>query len=110
MPQPPIPITSLDDPRVELYRNVRDRDLYGRGGVFIAETEMVVKRLLATPQRLQSVLVTEPRYEAMRTMLGALPDDVPVYLADLETMCDIAGFHVHRGVLAVDAGEHLAAR
>ncbi len=101
MSQQPIPISSLNDPRIDLYRNVRDRDLYGRGGVFLAETEMVVKRLLATPHRLRSLLLSPTRYEAMKQLLDALPDDIPIFVAELETMCEIAGFHVHRGVLAI---------
>ena len=37
---PVIPIDSLDDPRVALYRNLKDRELERRGHHFIAEGAM----------------------------------------------------------------------
>lgn len=101
MPPPVIRIESVHDPRVELYHNIRDRDLYGRENVFIAESELVIRRLLPTAHRLRSLLLTPPRYEVMRDVLQELPDSIPVYIADLGVLCQIAGFHVHRGALAV---------
>jgi len=96
----PIEITHLDDPRVELFSDVRDKDLRGREKVFMAETELVLRRLLENPARIHAVLLGRTRFAALEPALGRLPDDVPVYVADLDLMTGIAGFHVHRGVLA----------
>ncbi|MCH2138714.1 MAG: RNA methyltransferase [Phycisphaerales bacterium] len=93
-------IDTADDPRVDVYRDVRDRDLRGREGLFMAESEMVVRRLLRTPERLQSIFLSPPRLEAMRDVLHDMPDAVAVYTAPLDVMTAIAGFHIHRGVLA----------
>lgn len=101
MPAEPITITSIDDPRIESFRDVRDRDLYSRGGVFVAESEAVIRRLLHAPQRFVSLLLSPLRYESLREDLSALDENVPIYLTDLETMGGIAGFHVHRGALAI---------
>jgi len=101
MPQPPVTIESIHDARVELYRNIRDRDLYGREGVFIAESEMVIRRLLPVAHRFRSLLLTPARYKSLRQQLNVLDDSVPVYLAELDVLCAIAGFHVHRGALAI---------
>lgn len=101
MPASPLEITSLDDPRVELYRNVRDRDLQGRDHVFVAESELVIRRLLQARRRMHSLLLTRGKYEALREDVARVPESVPVYVAGLELMCAIAGFHVHRGALAV---------
>ncbi|MCH2135540.1 MAG: RNA methyltransferase [Phycisphaerales bacterium] len=100
-------IESRDDPRIEVYLDVRDRDLRGREGVFMAESEMVVRRLLRTPDRLHSVLVSPTRREAMRDVLDKV--QVPVYVASLDLMCEIAGFHIHRGVLAAGIRPEAAA-
>ena len=97
----PHTVTSIDDPRIEVYRDVRDRDLRGRDDVFMAESELVIRRLLRTPERLHSLLLSPGRLEALGAALDVLPDSVPVYVAPVDTMTEIAGFHIHRGVLAV---------
>jgi len=96
----PHAVTSIDDPRIDVYRDVRDRDLRGRDGVFMAESELVIRRLLRTPERLHSLLLSPTRLEALGAALDVLPDSVPVYVAPVDTMTEIAGFHIHRGVLA----------
>jgi tRNA G18 (ribose-2'-O)-methylase SpoU len=98
--RPPIDITSIDDPRVEVFRDVRDRDLKGRGRLFMAESEMVLRRMLATPWRIHSLLLSPNKFERLRGTLAELPGHVPVYLAGVEMMTAIAGFRIHRGVLA----------
>jgi tRNA G18 (ribose-2'-O)-methylase SpoU len=100
MASAPIAITCFDDPRVDPYRNVRDADLRGRDDLFMAESELVIRRLLRTPERLHSLLLSPRRYEKLHTELEGLPDTVPVYVAELQLMHEIAAFHIHRGVLA----------
>ncbi len=97
---PLIPITDLDDPRVAPYRDVRDADLRGRDQYFMAESEMVVRRLVRTPQRVHSLLLSEHKAARMADALELLPDSVPVYVAPLRLISDLAGFLIHRGVLA----------
>lgn len=104
MPQdhPFIPVRSLDDPRVTDFRNVKDRDLAGRRGVFIAEGDLVVRRLLTeSPLRSRAVLVNPQRAESMRDALAAHSARIPIYVAEQRVFDEIAGFHIHRGVLAV---------
>ena len=96
----PHAVESDDDPRIDVFRDVRDRDLRGRDGIFMAESELVVRRLLRTPERLHSLLLSPPRLEAMGDVLCDIPESLPVYVAPLSIMESIAGFHIHRGVLA----------
>ena len=93
-------INCEDDPRVEVFRDVRDRDLRGRDGIFMAESEMVVRRLLRTPAAVHSLLLCPERRARMRDVLDGLPPEIPIYEAPIELMESIAGFHIHRGVLA----------
>lgn len=93
-------ITSIDDPRVDVYRNIRDADLRGREELFMAESELVIRRLLRTPERLHSLLLSHEKYARLQSVLDSLPHAVPVYVADLKLMHEIAAFHIHRGVLA----------
>jgi len=98
----PIPITDPSDPRVAAYRDVRERDLVGREGLFIAEGEVVVRMLLRRSlHEPVSLLVAGKRVAALSDLVGDLPEDVPVYAASQPVMDGIAGFHIHRGILAV---------
>jgi len=99
---PFIQVRSLDDPRVADFRNVKDRDLAGRRGVFIAEGDLVVRRLLTeSPLRTRAVLVNPQRADSMRDALAARSARIPIYVAEQHVFDEIAGFHIHRGVLAV---------
>jgi tRNA G18 (ribose-2'-O)-methylase SpoU len=94
-------IDDADDPRVAPYRDVRDAALRARQGLFVVEGELVLRRALDAPVRLRSVLVTPPRLAALADVLAGLGGDVPVYVADQSVMSAVAGFDIHRGVLAV---------
>lgn len=96
----PIQIDSLQDARVDVFRNLKDPELRDRQGLFIGESALVLRRLLRHPARLHSILIGAHRYPALRPELEALPADVPLYVADKQLLSRIAGFHLHRGVLA----------
>jgi len=96
-----ISVASADDPRVAPYRDVRERDVV-RGRRFIVEGKVTLGRLVeASRFGVESVLVAEGRVEPLADVLAKLPGDVPVYVAPQAVMDGIAGFHIHRGVLAM---------
>jgi tRNA G18 (ribose-2'-O)-methylase SpoU len=97
-----IPIDDPDDPRIAAYRQVRERDLVGRRGEFIAEGEVVLRVLLAGGGRGRAVslLVADKRLERLAPLIGGLADEVPVYAAGQAVMDAVVGFPIHRGVLA----------
>jgi tRNA G18 (ribose-2'-O)-methylase SpoU len=97
---PPIEISEADDPRVADYGRLKERRLNAEGGRFVAESERVVRRLIESGLTVHSVLLTAPR---LATLADALWGAFPVYLAPQELLDRIAGFHVHRGCLAVGA-------
>jgi tRNA G18 (ribose-2'-O)-methylase SpoU len=90
-------VTDPLDPRLADYRDLRDRHLNEEGGKFVAESELVVRKLLASRLRVQSVLVTAPRLHALADVLG----DVETLVAPQELLDGVVGFHVHRGCLAI---------
>lgn len=94
----PIPIEDPRDPRIADYRDLRDRDLRGRHGLFVAENLFVVERLLARPELAVSVLCLPSK--AAR-VAPAVPPGVPLYTAEKAILSGIAGFPIHRGVLAI---------
>jgi len=98
----PILITDPDDPRIEAYRAVRERDLVGRQNRFVAEGEVVLRVLVRQPRfEIESLLLAEGRAEALVDLLALLSPEVPVYTANRTVMDAIVGFPIHRGVLAV---------
>lgn len=93
----------IDDPaddRLADYRELTDVALRLRyeqpNGLFIAEGELVLRRALRAGYRPRSVLVETKRYE----QVADLAEVAPVYTAGPDVMAAVAGFHVHRGVLA----------
>ncbi len=93
-----IPIASVDDPRVDDYRALKEHTLKEASGKFIAESEPVVRKLLQSPLPVHSLLLTDLHLQRLRSDLRP---GVPVYLAPQEVLDAVAGFHVHRGCLAV---------
>jgi tRNA G18 (ribose-2'-O)-methylase SpoU len=94
---PRIRVTSVDDPRIALYRNLKKTNATRWSGLFVVEGEKLVERLVASPYPVESVLATERLAERIG---AALPDGIPLYvvpdpLADL-----LVGFNFHQGVLA----------
>lgn len=70
-------------------------------GLFIAESEKVIRRALASGHRLRSLLMT-PRWvhEWPDLVATAREQGVPVHVAAPQVAEAMTGFHLHRGVLA----------
>ena len=98
----PIIITDPDDMRIEPFRSIRERDLVGRQGRFIAEGEVVLRLLLGQSHfGAESVLLSSRRMQSSPELVAMIPEDTAFYVADDPIIEEIAGFHVHRGVLAI---------
>lgn len=96
----PIRVAEIDDPRLALYRGVRDPDLLRAHGAFVAEGRLIVERLLAQSRfRARSVLVTPAAHAGLAAVLDSAK--CPVYLVEPGVMQHITGFHIHRGCLAI---------
>jgi len=96
-----VSITAVDDPRVADYTAIRERDLTGRGGKFIVEGKVTLAILLARSRfAVDSLFLCETRLEPLAETLSQVPGDVPVYVAPQSVVDGVAGFAVHRGVLA----------
>ena len=98
------------DPRIAEFSQIRERDLTGRGGQFIAEGTVVLRMLAAAHEagrgiRAEKLLLLRNRVDGVSELLAAFPDDVPVYVAEGAVLDAIAGFHLHRGVLALGRRE-----
>jgi tRNA G18 (ribose-2'-O)-methylase SpoU len=90
-------IATIDDPRLEPYRNMKDRELARAGGRFIAEGEQLVRRLLASAISVDSLLIAERKAELTTPLV---PAEVPIFVAADEVIQRIIGFKFHSGVMA----------
>lgn len=90
------------DPRVAPYLDIRERDLVGREGRFVAEGKVVLNVLFSARRfEAESALVLENRLDGLAATLALAPDDLPVHVVSGAVMDAIAGFHMHRGILAI---------
>jgi tRNA G18 (ribose-2'-O)-methylase SpoU len=98
-----IPVGEPADRRLDDYRDLsaadRRPDRPGGRGLVIAEGVTVVRRLLASPYPVRSLLGVARRLDELGEDLDRL--DVPAYVTDADTMAEVVGFHLNRGVLAV---------
>ncbi len=103
--QPPsriVAITDADDPRIEAYRDVKDRDLHRRHDGFMAEGDVVLSVFVRSRlQTILSVLIAEHRVPRMADLLACIPPETPIYAAPQDVLDAIAGFALHRGILAL---------
>ena len=109
-----IRIASVDDPRLDDFRNVSDPALMRDSGLFVAEGRLAVQRLLASRFRTRALLVIESALEGLEASLTAGRDDreFDIYIADSVQLRLVTGFRFHRGCLGLGerpgSGENLA--
>ncbi|RSD19252.1 TrmH family RNA methyltransferase [Amycolatopsis eburnea] len=98
-----IHIDDSGDPRVDDFRDLstadRRPDRPGGRGFVIAEGTVVVSRLLASRYPVRALLGVERRFAELAEELEGI--EAPQYVASAETMADVVGFHLNRGILAV---------
>jgi tRNA G18 (ribose-2'-O)-methylase SpoU len=107
----PVRIETPDDPRIAGFVSIRERDLTGRHGRFIAEGTVVLRMLAAAHRASQgigaeAILLLESRVEGVSAILADFPAHIPVYVASAAVFDAIAGFNMHRGVLALGKRDH----
>lgn len=75
-------------------------------GKFMAEGELVFRRHARSVFPVLSVLTTPARLATISAELALLPQRTPVYVIEQRAMDAVAGFPIHRGLLAIGARLH----
>lgn len=94
------------DPRLADFRNLNHSDnrpdLPGGKGLVIAEGPLVVGRLLASRFPVRALVGFRTKLETFLAdpANAALVGQIPVYEVERETLAQVAGFDMHRGLLA----------
>lgn len=104
MPAPPVVAAGLDDPRLEVYRDIGSAEALLARGLFVAEGRLVVERLVRGDRHLvHSLLLTDTAAAAMAATLESCDDATPVFVVAQAVMNGVVGFNIHRGCLALAA-------
>jgi len=117
-----IKITDLNNPLTSIYNMRSETALYRMNepdpGIFIAETELVIKRALSAGYMPLSLMVSESKLDSLSDLLKECenryastdPDDpLPVYCASYENIKNLIGFPLTRGVLCAMKRKRLCA-
>lgn len=70
-------------------------------GIFVAEGEKIVRRLLGSRFGVISLLVPEKWVRELKALLEARPEDIPVYVGEKPLLEQLTGFSMYQGLLAV---------
>lgn len=96
-----LPITTLDLPELQPYRTMRRQFEQRAAGIFVAEGEKVVRRLLESRFRVVSVLLPESWCRKLEPLLAARPEAIRVFVAEKKLLESLTGFSMYQGLLAV---------
>jgi tRNA G18 (ribose-2'-O)-methylase SpoU len=94
-------ITSFELPDLAPYRTLRRQFDHREQGLFVAEGEKVVRRLLESRFEVVSVLLPENWLVELEPLLRARPEDVAVFVAAKKLLETLTGFSMYQGLLAV---------
>ncbi|WP_270889358.1 TrmH family RNA methyltransferase [Pedococcus sp. 5OH_020] len=101
----PIPIETPTDERLADYVSLTDVALRRRTeperGLYIAESEKVIRRALSAGHRPRSYLMAPRWLTDLADLVGEAEESgVPVFVGQPEVIEQLTGFHLHRGALA----------
>lgn len=95
-------VESLDDPELQPYRTLRRPLDHIHAGIFVAEGEKVVRRLLNSNLTVVSILTTPLWFEQFLSSQHFNNDDpATIFIADKKLLETIVGFRLHQGIMAV---------
>jgi tRNA G18 (ribose-2'-O)-methylase SpoU len=94
-------IAAFDLPELQPYRTMRRQLEHREQGIFVAEGEKVVRRLLESSFVPISVLMPEKWLQQLEPLLLARPETIEVFLAEKELLETLTGFSMYQGLLAV---------
>ena len=95
-------IESLELPELAPYRTLKRPAEHEAQGIFVAEGDKVVHRLLASSLTVLSVLLPEYRLAEYEPGLRTRHEDIVVYsVTDKRVLEELVGFEMFQGVLAV---------
>jgi tRNA G18 (ribose-2'-O)-methylase SpoU len=101
----PIRVTDPSDPRLSDFVGLTDvalrRRIEPEHGLYLAESEKVIRRALAVGHRPRAFLMAQRWLDDLADVVAAAEQGgVPVYVGEHDVIEQLTGFHLHRGALA----------
>jgi tRNA G18 (ribose-2'-O)-methylase SpoU len=94
-------IADLDAAELQPYRTLRQTAEHFREGIFVAEGEKVVRRLIEGRLEILSLLMTPEWLNEYRPMLEARSESIRVFTAPKKVLETIVGYNLHQGIMAL---------
>src|SRR5438445_714999 len=94
-------IESFDLPELQPYRTMRRHMEHRQQGIFVAEGEKVVRRLLESQFTVVSLLLPERWVQELQPVLQTRPERIDVFVAEKKLLETLTGFSMYQGLLAV---------
>jgi tRNA G18 (ribose-2'-O)-methylase SpoU len=94
-------IEAFDLPELQPYRTMRRQHEHRERGIFVAEGEKVVRRLLESNFSVVSVLLPEKWLQELGPLLKSRAEDIQVFVAEKALLETLTGFSMYQGLLAV---------
>ena len=98
-----IEITDFSAPELDVYARLTENQLVNRAdpehAMFIGESPMVIERALDSGCRPVSLLMERKHVDGKGKEIIARCGDIPVFVADIDVLIELTGFHLTRGML-----------
>src|SRR5436190_22545773 len=94
-------IESLDLPELQPYRTMRRQMDHRANGIFVAEGEKVVRRLLESQLTVVSLLLPDKWVCHLEPLLQDRPEQIDLFVAEKSVLETLTGFSMYQGVLSV---------
>ena len=94
-------IDSFDRPELQPYRTMRRQLDQREQGIFVAEGEKVVRRLLESRFDVVSVIMPEKWLAELERLLLVRSENIRIFIADKSLLETLTGFSMYQGLLAV---------
>ena len=85
-------IDSLDSPELQPYRTMRRQMEHREQGIFVAEGEKVVRRLLESHFQVMSVLLPEKWLTELQPLLEGRSELIEAFVAEKQLLETLTGF------------------
>lgn len=102
-----IPVETFDLPELQPYCTMQWQYEHRKQGIFVAEGEKVVRRLLESKMEVLSLLLPVKWLETYADLLAKRPEPViRAYTAEKAALEELTGFTMYQGVLAIGRVPH----
>jgi tRNA G18 (ribose-2'-O)-methylase SpoU len=94
-------VQSLELPELAPYRTMRRQMEHRAQGIFVAEGEKVVRRLLESSLPVISLLLPENWVSHLEPLLASRPENIKLFVANKSLLEKLTGFSMYQGVLGL---------